>query len=125
MFSARLAKFSNLIDTLPTAFVELPAPSRGLNIIQAQGLVDHAALRLEGHDFEVAERLLDDFVARLRALTDLELIRQQIADGDEQSLLPIGGVEGAKTLLELVEKICPTGSIFEINSIDGITATAP
>jgi hypothetical protein len=77
----------------------------GLTREQAQKLLDYVADRLVGTDRAIAERLLDEFVDRLRGLDDIAKVKRWIEAGDEQALGPLGGLEGARRLIHLVERI--------------------
>jgi hypothetical protein len=77
----------------------------GLTREQAQKMLDYVADRLEGTDRAIAERLLEDFVDRLRGLDDMPQVKRWIEQGDDEALKHLGGVEGARRLIHLVEKI--------------------
>ena len=87
----------------------MSATQHGLNATlsatQAQKILDYVALRLETVDVAIAERLLDEFVDRLRRLNDIGTIKRRIAQADDAGLEHLGGVEGATALIELIEKI--------------------
>jgi len=77
----------------------------GLDVEQAQKVVDYVADRLVGADFETAERLLDAFVDRLRRLDDVAAAKRAIAESDAAALDALGGIEEAKNLIELIGRI--------------------
>jgi hypothetical protein len=77
----------------------------GLTEDQAQKVLDYVCDRLNGVDNATAERLLDGFVDRLRGLNDIANVKRLIEEGDENSLKRLGGVEGARGMLYLVERI--------------------
>lgn len=78
---------------------------QSLNAAQAQKLLDYATLRLETVDDATAERLLDEFVDRLRNLGNIDEIKACIAQSDHAALERFGGVDGARALVDLIEKI--------------------
>jgi hypothetical protein len=81
------------------------ASPTGLTREQAQKMLDYVADRLDGTDREIAERMLEGFVDRLRGLDDIAKVRRLIEEGDETALAQLGGVQGARRLVCLVEKI--------------------
>jgi hypothetical protein len=81
-----------------------PKPA-GLTPEQAQKVLDHFADRLEGTDNAIAERLLEEFAGRLCALDDIAHVRRLVAQGDDQALEHLGGVAGARGIVDLVERI--------------------
>lgn len=82
------------------------SPKRvGLTEDQAQKVLDYVSDRLNGADNATAERLLDGFVDRLRGLNNVASVKRLIEVGDENTLRHLGGVEGAKGMIYLVEKI--------------------
>jgi len=81
----------------------LSATQLGLNLEQAQKLLDHVADRLHGIDPASAERLLDEFVDRLRHLDDIAAVKQSIARADHAALNNLGGIDDAKALVRLIE----------------------
>jgi hypothetical protein len=82
----------------------LSATQLGLNLEQAQKLLDHVADRLHAADPASAERLLDEFVDRLRRLDDIANIKQSIASADHAALRKLGGIDDAKALVRLIER---------------------
>jgi hypothetical protein len=85
--------------------IRLSATQHALNATQAQKILDYVALRLESVDDATSERLLDEFVDRLRKLGDIAEIKGRIAHADHAALKPLGGVDAARNLMELIEKI--------------------
>jgi hypothetical protein len=81
------------------------ATQHGMNATQAQKVLDHVAHRLEAVDAATAERLLDEFVDRLRKLDDLAAVKAFVAQTDHSALEHLGGVDSARALIELIEKI--------------------
>ncbi len=77
----------------------------GLTQEQAQKMLDYVADRLGGTDRPTADRLLEGFVDRLRGLDDIAKVKRWIEQGDDEALKHLGGVEGAKRMIYLVEKI--------------------
>jgi hypothetical protein len=84
---------------------DLPAKQPGLTQDQAQKVLDYVANRLNGTDVATAERLLEAFVDHLRGLDDIARVKKLIAQGDDKALEHLGGVQGAKRLIYLVETI--------------------
>jgi hypothetical protein len=83
----------------------LSATQHALNAAQAQKILDYVALRLESVDAMIAERLLDEFVDRLRNLGDIAQIKGSIARSDRAALAHLGGIEAASDLVQLIERI--------------------
>lgn len=77
----------------------------GLDAEAAQKVLDFVAARLVGLEFETAERLLDEFVDRMRHLDDIAAVQRAIEQSDGIALEPLGGLEQARTLIELIAKI--------------------
>ena len=84
---------------------EVSTKRAGLTEGQAQKVLDYVSDRLNGADNATTERLLDGFVDRLRGLNDVASVKRLIEEGDDESLKHFGGVEGAKGMIYLVEKI--------------------
>ena len=84
---------------------EVSMKRAGLTEDQAQRVLDYVSDRLNGADNATAERLLDGFVDRLRGLNDLANVKRLIEEKDEDSLQHLGGVECAREMIYLVEKI--------------------
>ena len=76
-----------------------------LDVALAQKVLDRVADCVAGANPIVAERLLDEFVDRLRHVDSVGEIRQAIARGDAESLQPLGGIAAAKNLIELIERV--------------------
>jgi hypothetical protein len=83
----------------------LSVSQQTLNAALAQKVLDYVALRLESVDGAIAERLLDEFVDRLRCLGDIAETKALIAEGNHAALKPLGGIDSARDLVELIEKI--------------------
>ncbi|HEX3997462.1 MAG TPA: hypothetical protein VHX65_02815 [Pirellulales bacterium] len=83
---------------------DTPAPL-GLDAALAQKVVDYVADRLAGADFATAERLLDEFVDRLRHLADIAAVERSIAAADAIALQGLGGIDAARNLLALIKNI--------------------
>jgi hypothetical protein len=83
----------------------IPGKRAGLTREQAQKVLDYVADRLSGTDLATADRLLEQFVDRLRGLDDLERIKRLVEQRDDEALKHLGGAEGARGMLHLVEKI--------------------
>ena len=77
----------------------------GLTEVQAQKVLDYVSDRLNGADSVTAERLLDGFVDHLRKLNDIASVKRLIYEGDDEALKHLGGVEGARGMICLVERI--------------------
>jgi DNA-binding phage protein len=84
---------------------DTPVKRAGLTLEQAQKMLDYVADRLSGADHATAERLLEEFVDRMRGLNDIASIKRLIEQGDDEALKHLGGVEGARGMIHLVEKI--------------------
>ncbi len=84
---------------------EIHTTQNGLTVLQAQKMLDYVANRLDGVDNAVAERLLDGFVDRLRKLDNIAAVKGFIAEANDAALQHLGGLEGAKDLIYLIEKI--------------------
>ena len=84
---------------------ETSAKRAGLTADQAQKVLDYVSDRLNGADNATAERLLDGFVDHLRRLNDIASVKRLIDEGDDDALKHLGGVEGARGIVCLVEKI--------------------
>ena len=76
-----------------------------LDVALAQKVLDRVADCLAAADPFDAERLLDEFVDRLRHLDDLWAVRQAIARTDSAFLQPFGGIAAAKDLIELIDRV--------------------
>ena len=79
----------------------------GLTPEQAQKVLDYAANRLGGTDNATAERLLEEFARRLCGLDDIAHVKRLIDVGDDDGLRHLGGMEGARAIIYLVETIGP------------------
>lgn len=77
----------------------------GLNAAQAQQVLDYVAERLAPLDFDTAERLLDEFVDRMRQLDDIMAVKRAIAADDASALQSLGGIGSARDLVAIVERI--------------------
>jgi hypothetical protein len=84
---------------------KISAKRTGLPPEQAQKVLDYAANRLSGTDNAIAERLLEELAGRLCGLDDIASVKRLIAQGDDVALRHLGGLEGAKGIIVLVERI--------------------
>jgi hypothetical protein len=82
-----------------------PAKGAGLTQQQAQKVLDYVADRLGGADRATVERLLEEFAGRLCGLDDIAAIKRLVVQGNDEALQHLGGLEGARGMLYLVERI--------------------